>query len=135
MSIRAVKKYGDSAVKTTAPRYARIPKEVLHDKRLSFSARLVYAELALWVFQGTVASVGVRKIGERLGMAEKTVRMSLSELEAAGLIKRCTGKKGERGVYHLESAVFGQKQGKKTEVVRGASGGPRFASVAVEDVA
>jgi DNA-binding MarR family transcriptional regulator len=107
--------------------------EILHSD-LSFAARLVYAELALWVFQGKTASVGLRKMAERLNMSRQTVISGIAELVTAELIEKGDVSKGQRGVYVLTSPVFGQKQGKVTEVGIGPSGGSRLVSIA-EDVA
>ena len=90
-------------------RYARLPISILHDKDLSAFSRCIYAELAMAVWQGTVASIGQRLIANRLGFSKNTVTAGIRELEARGhiTIKR-SGK--QRYFYHLESPVFGKKQ-------------------------
>lgn len=109
---------------------------MLHDERLSPAAKLVYAELALWVFQGRTCSIGIRKIAERLSLSKTTVVEAMDSLVRLGAIQVKSGQgRGKRSVYVLMSPVFGQKQGRVTEVVSAPSGGRRFASVAVEEVA
>jgi DNA-binding transcriptional MocR family regulator len=113
--------------------YARIPVEVLFDSRISDQAKLVYCALAMSVFQGSVAFIGQRLIADRFGVSQSTVSRRLRELEKVGHIRRMAGKRGYRAHWALTSVVFGQKQGKVTEVVSSPSGGLRYASV--EEVA
>lgn len=95
----------------------------------------MYAELALWVFQGRTCSIGIRKIAERLGFSKTTVADAMDGLVQIGAIQVKSGQgRGKRSVYVLMSPVFGQKQGRVTEVVSAPSG-KRYASVAVEEVA
>ena len=115
--------------------YARIPREVLIDAVISSDAKIVYAVLAMSTFQGAVAYVGQRLIGKILGTSQATVSRRLSELEKAGHIKQTPDGRGKRAHWELLSPVFGQKQGKYTEVVSSPSGGRRFASVDLQEVA
>lgn len=87
----------------------RVPDSVLHDRALSFAARCIYAELAGSVHQGTVATVGQRRIAKRLGCSRQTVIEGLRDLEARKHIK-VTEIGKQRHSYHLTSDVFGQKQ-------------------------
>ena len=113
----------------TAKRYTRTPAEVLHEVTLSFSARLIYAELALWVFQGRTASRGVRAIANDLGMSKTTVTKGIAELMEAGAVERhADGKHGYRAIYSLPSKVFGQRQGKQ-DIVVSSPNGNRLVSV------
>lgn len=115
--------------------YARIPREVLIDETVSSDAKIVYAVLAMSTFQGAVAYVGQRLIGQTLGISQSTVSRRLAELEGAGHIRQAPDTRGKRAHWELLSPVFGQKQGRKTEVVSAPSGGRRYASVNVEEVA
>ena len=115
--------------------YARIPREVLIDAGLSSDAKVVYAVLALSTFQGSIAYVGQRLVGTILGVSQPTVSRRLAELERAGHIRQAPAVRGKRAHWELLSAVFGQKQGQKTVVVSSPSGGRRYASVDVEEVA
>lgn len=122
------------AEKSSHSGYARTPREVLLDKDLSHSATRVYARIALDVKQGTTAKLGQRLIAKDLGMDRSTVAAALAELQAQGhLVIVGTGQR--RRVYHLKSAVFGQKQGCVTEVVSSPSGGKRYASITKGEVA
>ena len=87
----------------------RIPDSVLLDKRLNASARCVYAYLAGTVHQGTVATVGQRRIAGKLGFSKSTVNEAIKELASNEHIKviACGA---QRYRYHLTSEVFGQKQ-------------------------
>ncbi|MGL5936987.1 MAG: hypothetical protein ACRCZI_15355 [Cetobacterium sp.] len=115
--------------------YARLPREVLLDSAVSSDAKVVYGVMAMSTHQGSVTYMGQRRIGELLGMSQATVSRRLCELEIAGHVKQKDAGRGWRSFWELVSPVFGQKQGRVTEVVSAPSGGRRFASVAVEDVA
>ena len=115
--------------------YARIPREVLADGKIGAAAVRVFGYLALNVSQGAVARVGQRLMASRMGMDRGTVAAGIAELVSAGHITIAAAKRGSRQAYVLNSPVFSQKQGRRTEVVSAPSGGLRFASVAVEDVA
>jgi hypothetical protein len=129
MSIRVPRGGTLSVPRGGTPRYSRMPEGILHEKRLTAYARLVYAELALWVFQGKTCSVGMRQIAAKLGISNTTVVESIHQLEALSLISVSRPERGKRTVYVLNSNVFGQKQGRATEVVSSPSGGKRLASV------
>jgi DNA-binding transcriptional ArsR family regulator len=115
--------------------YARIPRNVLGDLSVSSDAKVVYAVLAMSTFQGAVAYMGQRLIGQFLGVSQSSVSRRLAELEKAGHIKQASDKRGKRAHWELLSPVFGQKQGRATEVVSAPSGGRRYASVVIEEVA
>lgn len=115
--------------------YARIPREVLIDAGISSDAKVAYAVLAMSTFQGSVAYVGQRLVAKILGVSQPSVSRRFAELERAGHIKQAPAARGKRAHWELLSPVFGQKQGKYTEVVSAPSGGRRFASVDVEEVA
>lgn len=86
---------------------------MLHDSSLSFSARLIYSELALWVFHGNTTARGVRLIAKDLGMSKTTVANGIAELVAAGAVTReAGGKPGYRAIYSLPSGIFGRTQPK-----------------------
>ncbi len=134
MSIRGSKAAPQTGSKSE-PRYARLPVSVLRDPDLSPAARIVYCELALWVFQGATCSLGQRAIAERLGLARNTVADGLEQLEQRGHIELNRSSHGRRAMYILTSPAFGQKQGKVTVVVSSPKGDKRYASVAAEEVA
>jgi hypothetical protein len=115
--------------------YARLPREVLTDTMLGHAAVRVYGFLSLGVGQGSVARVGQRLIASKTGMDRGTVAAGIAELVSRGYITVAAAKRGCRQGYVLNSGVFGQKQGKYTEVVSAPSGGRRFASVNVAEVA
>lgn len=129
VSIRG-SKFAPQTGSKSEPRYARLPLSVLRDPELSPVARIVYCELALWVFQGATCSLGQRAIAERLGLARNTVADGLEQLEQRGHIEFNRSSHGRRAMYILTSPVFSQKQGRVTEVVSAPSGGRRYASVA-----
>ena len=112
-----------------------MPEPVLHDTRLSAHARLVYLELALWVFQGRTCSVGTRQIADRLGFSKTTVIEGLKQLADLGAIAISKSGHGKRTLYVLNSPLFGQKQGKETVVASAPNGSKRYVSVRIEEVA
>jgi hypothetical protein len=110
--------------------YSRIPREVLSDRRLNGRDIRVYAVLAVFCWQGSVAAVGKRLIAKRAGCAERLVVASLKHLEVTGHIHKTAVKRGQRGIYHLLSPVFGQKQRAGLyEMVVSPDGRRRLASV------
>lgn len=118
------------SVSSKVKRYGRIPMEILVDLSLNSEAVRVYGMLASSVFQGNVATVGMRRIGKLIGKSPATVMRRLRELEAAGHIKVPPQRLGQRGFYELLSPVFAQKQRAGIEeVVSSPSGGRRLASV------
>lgn len=124
-----VKHLGDSLSGVPKrPRYARLPEEVLRDSTISAAAKVVYAELAMAVWQGSVARIGNRLIGERLGMSQMAVSRAIRELEGAGHLSKAS-ERGQRGIWVLHSKVFGQKQGKVRDVIVRPNGTKVMASV------
>jgi hypothetical protein len=114
--------------------YSRMPKSVLHDKSLTSTAKCIYADLAISVYQGSVCKIGIRLIAKHLGFNKDTVMAGLKELAACDHITiRGVGK--ERRTYHLHSDIFGQKQRAGVqEVAGGPSGGQRMVSAPREPV-
>ena len=90
--------------------YSRLPREVISDRRLNGTDLRVYGVLAAHSWQGSVVTVGKRRIAKLAPCAERLVSPSLTKLEAAGHVQRVPRKKGQRGFYMLTSLVFGQKQ-------------------------
>ena len=90
--------------------YGRIPADVLLDESLSSDAVRVYGILALWVFQGDVAYIGMREIGRLSGLSPATVMRRVKELAAAKYIEVRKAETGKRSWYVMTSPVFGQKQ-------------------------
>lgn len=115
--------------------YARVPREVLTDAEIGPAAVRVFGYLSLNVRQGAVARVGQRRIADQIGMDRGTVATAIAELVGRGHVTIAAAKRGARQGYVLNSLVFSQKQGRVTEVVSAPSGGRRYASVAVEEVA
>ncbi len=122
-----------SKVERSPRRYSRIPLSVLWDQSLSYQSRIVYGTSACSAHQGNTASVGLRRIGEILGMSRSTTQRRIVELEAAGHIKLAPKVNGRRASYELTSPVFAQKQGKVNEVRIEKTGTRRY--VAMEKIA
>lgn len=113
-------------------RYARVPFDVLADKRISARAVRVYAVIAGSAWQGNFAQVGKRRLSELAACSERLAVAAVKELVNAGHIERSQVKRGQRAGYLLTSPVFGQKQrdGVK-EIVSSPRGGRRMVSVGV----
>lgn len=90
----------------TAPRFARIPMEVLNDSELTHADRTVYAHLAASVFQGNIACVGQRLLAQLCHMDRRTLRERLDNIARRGHISRAIGRLSGRAVYQLNSPVF-----------------------------
>ena len=120
---------GGKSEQSVVEKYARVPDSVLRDGGLSASARCVYAVLSRYTYQGMTVSIGHRRIAGILGLHKETVGTAIHELEEGKHIV-IRGKGKARRIYHLQSAVFGQKQRAGIEEVIGSpSGGRRSASV------
>lgn len=110
--------------------YARLVVSVLHDSRLSHCDKLVFAELAYHVWQGTIAKVGQRSVAKVLDMSRTQVGKSLKRLLEFGHIEASGKVVKSVQSYHLTSKRFGQKQRAGIqEVAIGPSGGKRLVSV------
>lgn len=109
-------------------RYARLPLEVLGDKRLKRVDVCVYAAIATVVWQGNVAKTGIRAVAEVAGCSKRIAAGSVQRLAEFGHIQVSENGRGMRASYVLTSPVFGQKQG-KVDVVRSTPRGKRLVSV------
>ncbi len=103
-------------------KYARLPQSVLCDTALTPGARCVYGILALWVFQGSTASMGIRKIAHDLGISRTTATAAIAQLVERGHIT-IGGKGNRRRMYHLTSEVFGTRQRAGVRDVASGPGG------------
>ena len=90
--------------------------------------------LALDVFEGRAASVGMRHLGKLLGKSAQTVQRRIGELVKAGHLEVAPVDLGRRATYVLTSPVFAQKQG-KANVVVSLPRGKRLVSVRTEGAA
>lgn len=128
MSETVLSKSVSSKVKRSDGWYGRVPASVSLDLSISSDAVRVYSLLALSVYQGSVARVGMRQMGQIIGKSAATVKRRIDELIRAGHIKAKEAKSGQRAYYELLSPVFGQRQGKQ-DVVVSSPKGKRLASV------
>jgi hypothetical protein len=119
------------SVSSRVKRYGRVPLRLALDPMISDQAKTVFAVIAAHVFQGSVARIGQRFLGDMLGLSAATIGRRIGELEAGGYVKKGEKRNGYRGFYILTSPIFGQKQrsGDVDEVVSSPSGGRRLASV------
>ena len=109
-------------------RYARIPLTVLRDAELSTSAIAVYGIILFYVYQGSTARIGQRRIAELSGLHQETVGKAIRQLkERRHIAISAVGK--QRRLYVLLSPVFSQRQGKQDIIVSAPSGGNRLVSV------
>ncbi len=88
--------------------HARIPNSVLHDSRLTFGARCVYAAIAGWIprHQGTISTCGVRRLARELGCGRSTVELAIKSLIEFNHIERVKIGSCRRTSYHLTSNLF-----------------------------
>jgi DNA-binding transcriptional ArsR family regulator len=109
-------------------RYGRIPAEVLTSAELSHSSIRLYGIMAMYVYEGNVVTLGMRKIANMMHVGRSTVSRLLQTLVKAGFVKANPKKAGKRAFYELTSPVFAQKQG-KVNVIRSGPRGSRLVSV------
>lgn len=83
-----------------------MPASVIRDKELSFAARVVFAELALWTGPGrNSVTRGQRVIAQAIGAHVETVNRALHELEEHRHIE-IQGAGQSRRRYKLLSPVY-----------------------------
>lgn len=110
--------------------YARIPVEVLLDRRVNGTALRVYGVIVSALrYTGTV-SIGMRLISKRTGIAARNVARAIKQLEAAGHVKVIPKDRGMRASYFLTSKLFHEKQGRVNLKALSSSG--RIMQVAVD---
>jgi hypothetical protein len=97
------------SVPSSVRHYGRVPETVYLDLALSDSAVRVYAILAAGTRQGNVATLGMRKLADMLGVGRSTINRRISQLVSLGHLKP-SNSQGKRAFYELTSPVFGQKQ-------------------------
>ena len=114
-------------------RYGRVPDEILTDKSVSHAAVRLYGIMAMYVFEGNVVSLGMRKMAALMHVGIGTIHRLLAKLKQSGYVISKPVANGQRSFYELTSPVFAQKQGKQT-VLRSSPKGIRMVSVAPEDV-
>ena len=124
MGEKSVQKVGGKSVQA---RYGKAPIEVLEDLTIGSPAKVIHCWLAMHVFQGSTCSIGMRRIGVKLGYDKSTVSKAMQQLERAGHIA-ISGSGKERRIYHLNSTVFGTKQG-TSDVIVSSPRGNRLVSV------
>jgi hypothetical protein len=114
--------------------YSKIPPDVMFDDRLNRTDLRVYSCIAGVVWQGTVASIGIRLIAKQIKRSVALVAKSLDRLERAGHIKRQPVNNGKRSKIDLTPYdVFGTKQRDGiTEIVSCPRGDRRMVSVGKE---
>lgn len=111
--------------------WARVPVEVIVDRRVKGTALRVYALMAAALrYTGTV-SIGMRLISRKTGIAVRNVARAIKELEAAGHIKTVPKDRGYRGSYILTAKVFHEKQGKAN--LKAFSSEGRLVQVAINE--
>lgn len=106
-------------VKRSATWFGRVPAQVGADLSISDSALRVYVLLALQTFNGSMSSIGMRRLGKALSLSPATVMRRIQELEKAGHIKGNKAENGKRAWYELTSPVFAAKSPEKR--VKGGS--------------
>jgi hypothetical protein len=67
--------------------FTQIPNVILRDASLSAGARVTYAVLQSFAWQADECWVGQKKLGELVGVKERSIQNYLGELTAAGLLE------------------------------------------------
>ena len=81
--------------------FVQLPNYVLHDKNISFGARLVYAELLSYAWKDDSCFPGQLKIAEDLGTSDRSVRTFLKELKDGKYIDWKQRGLSKTNVYYL----------------------------------
>jgi len=86
--------------------FARIPRSVLLDPKLSANDLRVYGVMAANCFNTNLSFLGQRKIASLANLHRRTVRRSLETLASRGHISRSLYSLNHHVVYQLNSPVF-----------------------------
>lgn len=81
--------------------FAQIPRYVLHDKKLSFGARLTYAVLLSYAWQEDSCFPGQDKIAADLGVSRQMVNTYLNELKETLYISWERRGLGKTNIYYI----------------------------------
>ena len=81
--------------------FTQIPNTVLRHKKLSPGAKLTYVGLLSYAWTNESCFPGQARLGEDLGLSERSIRNHLSELQAHGLLKITRRGQGLTNVYTL----------------------------------
>lgn len=90
-------------------KYAMLVDSVLFDRKLSASAKCVYAILAKNAWQGNSVKIGQRLIASKLGFSKTTVNEAIFDLVDRKHVSM-VGEGKARRIYMLTSNRFGHKQ-------------------------
>lgn len=100
--------------------FIQLQKNILYDKRLTCTQKLVYAHMQdqhkFFISQGKQYFESMESICELLNLSRKTVQTAINELQEVGLIEKNTIRKGKsfNNTYRiLDSAQ--QKEGPEGE--------------------
>jgi len=120
------------ARKKFAEMYARIPLSILCNPDLTGADKMVYATVAVFVWQGSVCRESLSDLANVASLSKRQVMASIKRLCERGLMKR-DGSERSVATILLVSPVFGKKQrsGEVEEVISSPSRGRRLASVRI----
>src|SRR5919199_1264179 len=86
---------------TLSQGFTQIPNSVLRRKGLSPGAKLTYMGLLSYAWTKESCFPGQARLGEDLGLSERSIRTFLAELEKHGLLKITRRGQGLTNVYTL----------------------------------
>lgn len=91
--------------------FARIPSEVLHDKKLTLADRLVYAVMAepLKRCGVNIVTVSYGEIADAIGISKRQAIRSIRALGHRGYISTASKRMKRRNTYELRSQVFSEE--------------------------
>lgn len=81
--------------------FTQVPNAVLRDPRLTLQARIVYAVLASFAWQGEECFPGQARVAGLLNISPRYLRTRVSELERAGLVQVRRRGLTQTNVYRL----------------------------------
>jgi biotin operon repressor len=91
--------------------FTQVPNCVLGDKRLSLSAKVIYAKLLSYAWTNDYVYPGQEKMAQELGAGKRTVIRAVAELEKVGYLEVKRRGQGLTNVYTLHHTV--KYKGKK----------------------
>jgi DNA-binding transcriptional ArsR family regulator len=85
----------------TAKGFTQVPNFLLKSKKLSAGDKMAFAMLLSYAWQNDFCFPGQQRLGEDLGLDERSVRRHLKSLEATGLLAIQRRGQGRTNVYEL----------------------------------
>ncbi len=102
--------------------FTQVPNFLLKSKKLSSGDKMTFAMLLSYAWQNDYCFPGQERLGEDLGLSERSVRTHLKALEADGLLDIKRRGQGKTNIYELNLTLATHRPvqtGRKRPVLSG----------------